>query len=249
MIALMHTFMRRLPEEIKKTISNPKRLMNVLDGNKLKFYLTTVFRAERDWTIDIDHGVQQKIYSSYEEYIAHQRSKLKKLDLTDYDRGFADVLEKRLRQNNRVRQGMNVLCLAARIGTEVKAFHKLGCFAVGIDLNPGLKNAYVLPGDFHDLQFPDTSIDIIFTNSLDHAHMIDRVIAEVRRLLKPGGLLIVEAVRGKNEGFEPGFYESFYWSNISDLLNIFEAKGFKCVSQTAFENPWSGVQISLEKVA
>ena len=50
-------------------------------------------------------------------------------------------------------QVRTVLCLAARIGTEVKAFLDLGCFAIGIDLNPGTDNRYVVHGDFHDLQF------------------------------------------------------------------------------------------------
>ena len=47
-----------------------------------------------------------------------------------------------------------MLCLGARLGTEVRALHNLGYFAIGIDLNPGVDNPYVLMGDFHKLVFP-----------------------------------------------------------------------------------------------
>ena len=36
---------------------------------------------------------------------------------------------------------------------EVRAFLDHGAFAVGIDLNPGRDNRYVMVGDFHQLQF------------------------------------------------------------------------------------------------
>ena len=68
-----------------------------------------------------------------------------------------------------MKKAASVLCLGARQGTEVKAFLDLGCFAVRIDLEPGAENQFVVQGDFHDLKFPTESVDIVFTNSLDHA--------------------------------------------------------------------------------
>jgi hypothetical protein len=42
-------------------------------------------------------------------------------------------------------------------------------FSVGIDLNPGPRNGYVLHGDFHNIIFADASIDAVYTNALDHS--------------------------------------------------------------------------------
>lgn len=76
------------------------------------------------------------------------------IELSRYDVDFRKILFDRLERLSLLRNGMTVLCLAARIGTEVKAFFDIGCFAVGIDLNPGENNRYVVYGDFHDIQFP-----------------------------------------------------------------------------------------------
>jgi ubiquinone/menaquinone biosynthesis C-methylase UbiE len=55
-------------------------------------------------------------------------------------------------------------------------------------------------GDFHCLQFPTASTDVVFTNSLDHAFDIKQVAIEVKRVLKPGGRLVLEIGRGLAEG-------------------------------------------------
>src|SRR5207248_1110900 len=128
---------------------------------------------------EVEGGFRQRAFSSYDAYVARQKRKLGRIDLSRYDVNYRAILRGRLEDLRLVRPGMSVLCLAARMGTEVKSFLDLGCFAVGIDLNPGRENRYVLHGDFHDLQFAAASIDVAFTNSLDHAFSADRLIAEV----------------------------------------------------------------------
>jgi SAM-dependent methyltransferase len=133
-----------------------------------------------------------------------------------------------------------VLCLAARKGGEVRAFIAQGAFAVGIDLNPGRDNRYVLPGDFHDLQFADGSVHLVYTNSLDHAFDPDRLLAEVHRVLAPAGILMVEAGNGGHGVAGRGFYESFSWASITELVSLIEAAGFRLEAQQPFEQPVSG---------
>src|SRR5688572_18388830 len=87
---------------------------------------------------------QRRTYRNYEEYVAHQVAKLSKLDLREYDSRYRAVLRERLEKLDLLRRGDTVLCLGARIGTECKAFIDLGCFSVGIDLNPGAENAHVV---------------------------------------------------------------------------------------------------------
>jgi len=75
-----------------------------------------------------------------------------------------------------------------------------GVFAVRIDLNPGRDNRRMVVGDFHALQYADASVDVVYTNSLDHAFELERVLAEVRRVLKPEGTCLVEVGLGTEEG-------------------------------------------------
>ena len=139
------------------------------------------------------------------------------VDLAEFIRRFAgcEVLK----------QAKSVLCLGARLGTEVKALHQLGYFAVGVDLNPGADNSFVLPGDFHHLVFADESIDAVYTNALDHAFDLSRVIGERGRVLRPGGLVIIDLLRGYEEGFVPGEFEAFHWARADGLIDRIIAIG------------------------
>jgi len=185
-------------------------------------------------------------YPTYENYIAHQVAKLAKLDLRQYDKQYREVLRERLKRLNLLHRGDTVLCLGARIGTECKAFIDLGCFAVGVDLNPGPDNAFVVRGDFHALQFADESVDYVFTNSLDHAFDLERIAKEIMRVLKPGGSLIAEIVGGSKDphGREPGEYESLWWDNASDVVEVISNIGFILASSERFDYPWGGELIT-----
>jgi len=161
----------------------------------------------------------QRSYQSYEEYVNHQGAKLDKiihrLHETE-DEDFADF-KHRFETCEALSEARSVLCLGARIGTEVRAMHALGCFAVGIDLNPGSDNAYVLPGDFHHIQFPDGSVDAIYTNVLDHVFDLEKLMSEIVRLLRPGGVFVADILPGYEEGFVPGEFESTHWKTVDSL--------------------------------
>lgn len=227
--------MATLIKKIKKGIKNPKLVIDYIFGKRYK------------WSEYNSGKIKKKEYKTYEEYLEHQKSKLEKIknELRIYDVKYRHELKKRLEEQNIIQPGMKVLCLAARIGTEVKSFLDLGCFAVGIDLNPGVENKYVVYGDFHDIQFPDHSVDAIFSNSLDHTFDFSKLIKEIKRVLKPNGFLILEVTRGTEEGFSPGYYETSIWKRIDDLLALFLKSGFKIVKKVNFEYPWNGQHISL----
>lgn len=193
-----------------------------------------------------ENAFQSRRYDSYEAYLEHQKAKLETHDFGNYDTEFRTALRERLAVLDIVWQGRTVLCLGARIGTEVKAFLDLGCFAIGIDLNPGKENRYVVHGDFHDLQYAPKSIDVVYTNSLDHVFDIDRIAKEILKVLKPDGLFIVEAVQGSDQGVNPGFFESFFWKNIGELIRMFENTGFKVTCRTAITHPWPGEAICFQ---
>lgn len=168
-----------------------------------------------------EEDLVKRDYKSYEEYLRHQAAKLDKIehrleetkaeDLADFKRRFEGC--------SQLADVRNVLCLGARLGTEVEALHAIGYFAVGIDLNPGQGNVYVLPGDFHHIVFPDGSVDAIYTNVLDHVFDLEQLLGEIRRLLRPGGLFIADVLPGYEEGFVPGAYEATHWATEQILFD------------------------------
>lgn len=171
------------------------------------------------WEHD-EEGARRK-YASYDAYVEHQASKLEKIahrlrekedeDFAEFKRRFATCAA--------LAGARSMLCLGARLGTEVRALHDLGYFAIGIDLNPGENNPYVLPGDFHHIVFPDGSVDAVYTNALDHVFSLERVVGEVRRLLRPGGVFVADLELGSEEGFVPGEYESAMWRDHEVLID------------------------------
>lgn len=166
-------------------------------------------------------------YASYDAYVAHQASKLdaiigrlREVEADDY----AEFV-RRFTACGPLRSARTILCLGARLGTEVRALHALGHFAVGIDLNPGDNNAHVLPGDFHRIQFPDGSVDGVYTNALDHVFDLPRLVGEVVRVLRRGGLFVVDIVAGYEEGHLPGHWEAMHWARIEDVATALAVAG------------------------
>jgi SAM-dependent methyltransferase len=221
--------------------------VRALDRLKRSLRKRALFRKFGERWNSEGNRFQKRGYDSYEAYLEHQKAKLETHQFGQYDAEFRAALRERLVALEIDWPGRTVLCLAARIGTEVKAFLDLGAFAVGIDLNPGLENRYVLHGDFHDLQFAPGSLDIVYTNSLDHAFDIDRIAREVLKVLKPDGMFVVEAVQGRDQGINPGFFESFFWKNIDELVRVFENAGFITACRTPITHPWPGEQICFRR--
>ena len=184
----------------------------------------------------------------YDEYVKHQASKLGLLGDQSLTYGLRHrmILRQRLERLGFISSGMSVLCLGARLGQEVRAFIDHGCFAVGMDLNPGEGNRFVVHGDFHQIQFATDSVEVIFTNSVDHAFNLNAFIDEVRRVLKPNGFLVMDVARGRAEGLEPEAYEALWWERIDDLLDPFLANEFDVLCRDDFDWPWLGQHVVLK---
>ena len=190
-------------------------------------------------------GSRARTYASYQAYVNHQESKLGTMtpdSLRENDERLRAALMNRLSELPFSLRGKAALCLGARTGAEVSAFHFFGSFAVGIDLNPGPANHHVLPGDFHGTVFPECSVDVVYTNALDHAHDLPKVIQEARRLLRiaPAGHLVVDATTKVL-----GEYESFAWESIDGLQATIEAQGFRLIERNPIAEPWAGEQLVL----
>jgi SAM-dependent methyltransferase len=186
-----------------------------------------------EWTHGAD-GISRRNYETYENYKSHQASKLALLR--------SEIVEPNEERTKLFRNSLSlillkptssVLCLAARRGHEVEAFHQLGHFAVGIDLNPGENNPYVLAGDFHAMVFPNASVDCVYTNSLDHTFDISALVNEVKRIVKSSGCFVADIYAGYEEGVAPGRFEALHWKTARGLAEQICVLGNFAVARTA----------------
>ncbi len=100
--------------------------------------------------------------------------------------------------------GERVLEVGCGMGTDLFQFASAGAIVSGVDLSAvhariasgrfalyGLK-ANLLLGDAEDLPFPNHSFDVVYTfGVLHHTPDARRAVDEIRRVLRPGGRLIV----------------------------------------------------------
>lgn len=232
------------PQVVAKVRATAEREFNPTNtGNAAKKLFETILENEKKrWTVQ--DGLQRKTYANYEEYLRHQKSKLDggiKFDLAKYDAEYRKGLKERLESTSITWKGKNVLCLGARTGTEVKSFLDVGCFAVGVDLNTGKDNKYVVTGDFHNLQFPNKTVNVAFTNSLDHVYRIQKFLSEVTRVLVPGGLFIVELEGKKDKDADQ--WASLHWDSDEPLIKLFNEFNLTLTKQTDFESIWFRKQL------
>ena len=187
-------------------------------------------------------GFRARQYNNYKAYLSHQKAK--RLVYPDsYNKRYKTALLKRIKGLRFLREARNILCLGARYGAEVEAFIENGNFAIGLDINTRGPSKYVLIGDFHRIQFADNSVDVVFTNSLDHVYSLNKVLCEIHRVTKPLGYFITEIVYGSKEGTAFGRFESFTWQNINDLVSRIKRSGFNQVTTYDFTCPWKGQQV------
>ena len=176
-------------------------------------------------------SLKYRKYNSYEEYVEHQKKKLPFFIRWLSERGGGSRtryknFKIRLQPLVSIIKGKKVLCLGARTGEEVKAFRKLGFTeTVGIDLNPGSGNKYVVRGDFHNLSYQDGSFDGVYSNAFDHAWDLKVVSTEVYRVLKPGGILAIDLSLflgiDRDEHLWKNSYEAVLWDSVDDVVQEF----------------------------
>jgi SAM-dependent methyltransferase len=164
------------------------------------------------------HGIVTREYESYAEYVQHQALKFDELLQAGWSFDNRDVARMRLRLFRRFRRLIGVVprdgtivCAGARQGTEVEVLRDLGFRnAYGIDINPGPENELVRYGDFHHLENEDSSVDLVYSNALDHALDLDLFFAEHARVLKPDGYALYDIQMPYTPGHAAP-YESTLW--------------------------------------
>lgn len=190
-------------------------------------------------------AIKKRKYKDYDNYLKHQgrkfdiglKKKIKKFMPYFFSKLVGDF-EKRVNEFKKYVKGEKILCLGARTGAEVKAFRDVGFKdTIGIDINPGKNNKYVIKGDFHNMDFEDNSFSTIYCNCIDHVWDLKNFSKEIKRVLIPNGRLILEIDHTINKTKKDRLkvikkdskYESIIWEDIADMEK--ELKNFKVISK------------------
>ena len=88
----------------------------------------------------------------------------------------------------------------------------------------------VKTGDMHNLEFPNHTFDLIYTNALDHSFNLHKAIEECYRVLKPKGILIVD-IKYKDKGR----YEVIRFDDEITFKKMF-SRHFKLVKEENINN-------------
>lgn len=190
-----------------------------------------------------DDGVVYRQYADYEEYQTHQRQKI--LELLKVYGGFSlrTILRQRLDFWHRFRNldlppDARILCLGARFGTEVEVLRDLGYRnALGLDLEPGPENPYVVVGDFLNIDAPNGSVDMVYCNAVDHAFDLRRFFGEHARVLKVGGFAIYDVSTDP-----PGIFEAVNWGDERNILRIM-LDYFREIRQVSVDRFWKTIHL------
>lgn len=162
------------------------------------------------WAMKEKDGLRYRDYSTYEEYVEHQKAKFDEIIKIAGGLGRKNVVKYRLEFFDRFKNlshylppSAKIVCAGARQGTEVEVLRELGFYnAYGIDLNPGPENPYVTVGDFLHIKEPDHSVDLIYSNAVDHAFSLDEFFREHARVIKPDGYAYYDVALQQGGAFE-----------------------------------------------
>jgi len=148
----------------------------------------------------------------------------------------------------------SILDLGCGPGRDLRHFDSLGHDAVGLDGSKefvAMARAYsgceVLHQDFLAMALPESRFDGVFANaSLFHvpSQELPRVLLELRKALKPRGVLFCSNPRGNNEeGFSDGRYSCFFdldtWRNFVRAAGFFEVGHYyRPPGRPRHQQPW-----------
>lgn len=112
---------------------------------------------------------------------------------------------------DRFPQGGDVLDMGCGPRDQAEPFRHMGFRYVGIDYDG---SAADLLADGHALPFRDGSFDVVFSFAvLEHLHTPARAIAEVARVLRPGGVYVGTVSQG--EPFHASYFHFTPWGMVA----------------------------------
>ncbi len=155
---------------------------------------------------------------------------------------YPDKLARYLSSAYKLPKGCKLLDLGCGRGDFLRGFIRCGLDGYGVDLSTSAESvcpeAEILQSDLEGepLPYPDHSFDVVFSKSvLEHFYFPEKLVQEIYRVLKPGGLVITMVPDW--EAVYKTFYEDYthrtpFTSN--SLKDIFLINGFDDVNVAKF---------------
>lgn len=128
----------------------------------------------------------------YQDYLVAQTTRSWRMRSYTAPGRVARLVNKFLEHDEHPRRDRSVLCVGCRNAHELSVFRDAGFEnVVGIDLFS--TDAAILQMDMHVMSFPDKHFDVIFScHSLEHSYDPTKLLSECARVLKGGGVCIIE---------------------------------------------------------
>ena len=160
----------------------------------------TRLRAAAQWVRDLRHRAAVRrlakgTSTDYREYLEVQRRRT--LSKRENDPGVgARVLVGKVLEHGAISDQSSVLCVGCRNPFELDLFAQAGVRdVVGIDLVSQRPDILVM--DMHAMEFRDDRFDAVYaSHSLEHAYDVGRVVTEIARVARPGGVVGIEVPLG-----------------------------------------------------
>lgn len=194
-----------------------KKLKNKI--NKLLIFIKFFFQKKKI--------IYLNKHQEYNNYLKHQKNKttdpkkIKKWLEEEWDvkyKGFHEIFN---RNKKYICNKKNAICLGSRTGQEVKALIDLGINAIGLDLVAF--PPYTIEGDIHNIDKLSNSIELIFTNIMDHSLFPDKFCSEMERICKSNGHIIIHL----QKGIEGDLYSENIINDPEVILNFFKISKVK----------------------
>lgn len=198
-----------------------------------------------------NNGLQYRHFESYEQYLKIQRHKFDRFVRLHGAFSRKLIFSIRVRFYSRFKmlpkwlsKDARIVCLGARQGTEVEVLRDIGFKnAYGVDVYPGPDNPFVRKGDFMRMDNEDSSVDLIYSNSIDHVYDLDQFYKEQARIIKPDGFVLFEfALHGSM-----GTYESVHWDDVDVPIKKL-TEYFGEIVNTGTDEEWKWVLSKREKI-
>ena len=100
------------------------------------------------------------------------------------------------------------------------------------------KDHNVVRGDAQNLPFPDEEFNFVsIIHTLEHCPDPDRVLTEIKRVLKPNGRVLVVVPLQKKEPVPTVWGHYYCFSSSKEVINMIVRNGFKKVEVNAKQRP------------
>lgn len=154
---------------------------------------------------------------------------------SNYPAKFCYFMFKEYNLNNKI------LDLGCGNGDFTEEIEKLGFNVIGADINPPKGKKYITMDIQHEIYpFNDNTFDIIFSKSvIEHLRNPEKMVDEVYRILKPGGIFICMTPSWKHSYREQFYIDHTHYTPFTrySLKTICELSGFKSKCEYFYQLP------------